>query len=297
MSEENDFGEFEESHLTPVKVNVSFQKSTVNGTKDGKFSEEEEEDDDDEFGDFGGADEISDVSSPLKTNPTADVFSVPAVSAPVYTPAVPHARSEEPDILSLTDNELQDLISSSWRPLSSASNLSAESNSSMINPALSQLRAVGLMPHGVDPESILSYGGIPMTRVTATASTSSSAFSSGARTVQLLGSVYVPIAKCHVLQEWRGSQSEQRLLSSLGMLEIAQQAKEWEEAEAEAGLRYYKRGNLFGVGSMSGGGSVSGLSRATSSYLRANRSQGKNDGSVGSLSESPSEQQQQSPAG
>ena len=43
--------------------------------------------------------------------------------------------------------------------------------------------------------------------------------------------------RCDARHQWRGSASEQRLLTSLGLWEIAAQAKEWEEAEAEAAQR------------------------------------------------------------
>jgi hypothetical protein len=198
MADDDDFGDFEESDHTPVNVDKNLKISTVKGHSNlnAILDSSALQDDDDEFGDFGGADEVSVNGSPMKTNPTATAFSVSALTTPVSAPAVPQNRPEEPDILSLSNTELEDLISSSWRPPTSlSSHFSTEAISTMHSSALSHLRVTGLAPHGVDPESILGYGGIPMTRVPNPASTSSSAFSASAHTVQVLGSVYVPIAK------------------------------------------------------------------------------------------------------
>lgn len=56
-----------------------------------------------------------------------------------------------------------------------------------------------------------------------------------------------PSQRCDTRQQWKGSASEQRLLTSLGLWEIAEQAREWEEAEAAAGARYDRIGSVFGA--------------------------------------------------
>jgi hypothetical protein len=53
--------------------------------------------------------------------------------------------------------------------------------------------------------------------------------------------------RCDTRQQWKGSSSEQRLLTSLGLWEVAEQAREWEEAEEAAGARYDRIGNVFGM--------------------------------------------------
>ena len=77
------------------------------------------------------------------------------------------------------------------------------------------------------------------------------------------------------------------------------QAREWEEAEAAAGARYNRRGNLFGAGGSSVGGagpqSLSGISSVEAGgsgprqYGKSGVSPGSEDpGSSGGLRERPS---------
>ncbi len=237
--------------------------------------------DDDDFGDF------AEPTTAAADTTTLDDFGdfdtagtstsapfLPPVSPPRPDPAPLPTTSSDPDILLLPDDEFAAFAATAW-PTRGCHAPSAES----LSASLQRLRAMRMAPSGVDPFSILGLGGIPMAAASSSASAEPANGSGGPA---LLGHVYTPVVRCDAIQEWRGSASEQRLLTSLGLWETAQQAREWEEAEAAAGARYDRRGCLFGVGS-STPGSQTGLSRSGSSTPAA-----KPSASRGSFSASAS---------
>ena len=128
-------------------------------------------DDDDEFGDFGAASEAAPSSQPsLQPSetlaPSSDAPPSPSQSS------LPHS---DPDMLALTDEEFLSAAAAAWPTHGSEGRAStagaspsrgdAQSQPQQHEAALSRLRAMRMVPHGSQPDSILAHGGLPMAQV------------------------------------------------------------------------------------------------------------------------------------
>ena len=128
-------------------------------------------DDDDEFGDFGAASEASPSSQPsLQPSETP----APPSDAPPSSSqsSLPHF---DPDMLALTDDEFLMAAAAAWPTHGSegrASTAGASPSGGDVQrqphhheAALSRLRAMRMVPHGSEPDSVLAHGGLPMAQV------------------------------------------------------------------------------------------------------------------------------------
>jgi hypothetical protein len=144
---------------------------------------------DDEFGDFGEADQAA--------MQPEDIYE----AAPKPLPASLPPATSDPDLLSLSDDDFLTAAAAAWPrhltgPAAFPSAPEADRHR-MPHDALSRLRAMRMTPHGVDPDSVLAHGGLPLAQVSPAAvsawlSSSPTPLERSRAATQLLGQVYTP---------------------------------------------------------------------------------------------------------
>lgn len=179
-------------------INTSIQQPDDEDDDDmfGEFGEAEAiqqpaDDEDDEFGEFGEAETAppaQDLEQKITPSPALPSASIPPASGP--------------DLLGMSDEDFLTAASDAWssylRPCASPS---TPSDSQSQDAAVSRLRAMRMMPHGVDPDSVFGYGGLPLAQVSphtfaSWVSSCSTSESEGSRAAsKLLGQAYKPAVR------------------------------------------------------------------------------------------------------
>ena len=178
-----DFGEADQTTMQPLEGDDEFGDF---GEADQTILKPEE---DDEFGDFGEADQAA--------MQPEDVYE----AAPKPLPASLPPATSDPDLLSLSDDDFLTAAAAAWPrhltgPAAFPSAPEADRHR-MPHDALSRLRAMRMTPYGVDPDSVLAHGGLPLAQVSPAAvsawlSSSPTPLERSRAATQLLGQVYTP---------------------------------------------------------------------------------------------------------
>eukprot|EP00195_Chlamydomonas_chlamydogama_P010626 CAMPEP_0202904894 /NCGR_PEP_ID=MMETSP1392-20130828/31684_1 /ASSEMBLY_ACC=CAM_ASM_000868 /TAXON_ID=225041 /ORGANISM="Chlamydomonas chlamydogama, Strain SAG 11-48b" /LENGTH=513 /DNA_ID=CAMNT_0049592759 /DNA_START=192 /DNA_END=1730 /DNA_ORIENTATION=+ len=191
------------------------------------------DDDDDEFGDFGDFTSTSATSTiPFPVPPASHAAAptihfpappamqapaAPAPSTPPLTPPQPPPVTEDPNILQLHGDEFLQRVQFVFSSLAPASRMDPLAGQQDEQVIIGQLRH-RLLPPGAEPGSILYYNGIPLALLHGT-------LGSGVPSkAALLGHAFQPTVRLGQGLQWRGSDSEVRLLKALGLWDIARQA-------------------------------------------------------------------------
>mmetsp|Transcript_26505 Transcript_26505/g.67402 ORF Transcript_26505/g.67402 Transcript_26505/m.67402 type:complete len:280 (-) Transcript_26505:1369-2208(-) len=238
MSDDEGFGDFEDSTNASAQVDTETVSqpaaptgaaSSHEGLADGAVPSSGE-DDDEGWGDFGDADA---APTPTAVPPTA-----------IQQPAAIGPAEPSTDILALKGQDFTAAVRASW------SILGAEDPDIVTPVAESELAGCRQpLVTAEDTSSIVANNGVPLDLANTTHGT------------------YEPAVRVDVPLQWKGTDSEGRLLTSLGLSEVAAQAKEVEAAEEETARQRRARMYQTSTGLHSGASMGSLVPGASSGVL------------------------------